>query len=238
MNSAHWVAPASLGALFPATTALITVVLQVDADFAGATLINRASVAADQPDPNPANNMAETSTPVRSDTDLSVAKVGLPDPVIVGETLLYQIVITNSGPSAAHNVVISDTLDPNTYFAGADPSCTHDGSAPGGVVTCALNTLPANSTTRDPAPSPGRSQLDHRYCLIQPGNGDEQHAGYQPSQQRGQRKHASLSGHDHSGGFGDCQDGDANHGHRRGIGYLHAGDYELTALARPTTSMW
>jgi len=137
----------NLGALLPAATALITVVLQVDADFAGATLINRASVAADQPDPNPANNLDETSTPVRSETDLSVSKVDLPDPVIAGETLLYQIVITNSGPSAAQNVVISDTLEPNTYFSGADPSCTHDGSALGGVVTCALNTLPADTTT-------------------------------------------------------------------------------------------
>ncbi len=106
-------------------------------------MINSASVAGDQQDPDTSNNFSSASTPVNRRADLSVAKVGLPDPIIVGETLLYQIVVTNSGPSAAQAVVISDTLDVATMFAGATPGCVHDGANAGGIVTCTVATLAA-----------------------------------------------------------------------------------------------
>ncbi len=44
-------------------------------------------------------------------------------------------------------MVVTDTLDANTSFAGASPGCTHDGSASGGVVTCTVGTIPAGGST-------------------------------------------------------------------------------------------
>ncbi len=132
-----------LGAVLTATIATVQVVLQVNPDFTGTPLTNSASVAGDQQDPDTSNNFSSTSTPVNRRADLSVAKVGLPDPIIVGETLLYQIVVTNNGPSDAQAVVITDTLDANTHFSGATPGCTHDGSISGGLITCTVGTLAA-----------------------------------------------------------------------------------------------
>ncbi|OUC07147.1 hypothetical protein RY27_16660, partial [Litorilinea aerophila] len=126
-----------LGTLFSGTTALVTVTLAVDASYQGATLTNSAHVSADQQDPDTSNNLTDVSTPVSRAADLSVAKRDLPDPVRIGETLLYQIVVSNTGPSTAYGVMITDTLDANLDYVGSSPGCSESG----GVVTCHLGTL-------------------------------------------------------------------------------------------------
>jgi uncharacterized repeat protein (TIGR01451 family) len=45
-------------------------------------------------------------------TDLTITKVASPDPVGVGETLTYTLVVTNLGPADAHDVVVKDVLRP------------------------------------------------------------------------------------------------------------------------------
>ncbi|MCB0149995.1 MAG: DUF11 domain-containing protein, partial [Caldilineaceae bacterium] len=50
---------------------------------------------------------------------------------------LYQIVVTNNGPSDAQNVVVTDTLPLSTTYAGGDAAC----SAVGQTVTCVVGTL-------------------------------------------------------------------------------------------------
>ena len=42
--------------------------------------------------------------------DLQVDKKDLTDPVYAGNTYLYELVVTNTGPSDTFNVVITDTL--------------------------------------------------------------------------------------------------------------------------------
>lgn len=42
--------------------------------------------------------------------DMAVTKTASPDPVAPGETLTYTIVVTNFGPNAAENVVLTDTI--------------------------------------------------------------------------------------------------------------------------------
>ncbi len=49
---------------------------------------------------------------------------------------MYEIVVTNHGPSDAQNVIVTDTLDPNVTFAGASAGCTNVGQ----VVTCTAGT--------------------------------------------------------------------------------------------------
>lgn len=91
--------------------------MRVNQDFTGTSLGNSAAVSADQQDPDSSDNISSI-TPVTTSADLSVAKSDLPDPVIVGSTLLYQIVVTNSGPSTARSVLITDTLDANVDYVG------------------------------------------------------------------------------------------------------------------------
>ncbi len=76
---------------------------------------NNVSVTADQADPDTANNSASAETAVENHADMAVAKTdrgGTP----AGGTVTYDITITNNGPATATNVVMTDTIDPNTTF--------------------------------------------------------------------------------------------------------------------------
>ncbi len=128
-----------LGTVFTDTTAMVVVVLQVDDDFSASTLDNTASVAGDQQDPEPSDNIASETTNVTASVDLVIAKNDLMDPVLAGENILYQITVTNTGSSAAENVVITDSVPLSTTFVGASPLCL----ASGGVVSCQIGDLGA-----------------------------------------------------------------------------------------------
>ena len=132
----------NLGTLNAGSTAFVTLSLKVDAGFAGNTLINSVSVSADQADTNIGNNIASATTTVNKSADLSLSKVGIPDPVNAGDVLVYQLLVSNSGPSDAQNVVLTDNLPAGTTFMDATPGC----SAVAQAVTCSLGTVAAGST--------------------------------------------------------------------------------------------
>lgn len=77
---------------------------------ASGTLVNTAAVESDTPDPNPNNNQDTTIIPVNESADLSVIKSASPTPVTAGGLLSYTITVSNAGPNAAQNVVLSDLL--------------------------------------------------------------------------------------------------------------------------------
>lgn len=52
--------------------------------------------------------------------DLSVSKVGTPDPVAVGAQLTYQIEVVNHGPGPATDVVLTDNLPDRASFLSAE----------------------------------------------------------------------------------------------------------------------
>ena len=56
------------------------------------------------------NNGGVVATNIYTEADLSVEKIDDTDPVIAGETLTYTITITNSGPSYARNVILTDDI--------------------------------------------------------------------------------------------------------------------------------
>ena len=91
---------------------------------------------------NQGNNTATQNTAITTSAALSVRKVDLTDPVNAGETLLYQIVVSNSGPSDAQNVVITDTLPVSTTLVGAGVGC----SPAGNQVVCSAGTLAAGAS--------------------------------------------------------------------------------------------
>ncbi len=121
----------------------ITVVVDVDADQAGATLTNVAQVSGAQTDPIPGNNVSETQTNVVGEAKLTIAKVHLSNPAIAGENLTYSIVVTNSGPSDALAVSITDTLPLSTTYVSDTDSCVPSGN----VLACNLATIPAGTTS-------------------------------------------------------------------------------------------
>lgn len=74
--------------------------------------------------------------------DLTVKKFDLVDPLTAGARLTYTIYITNNGPNAAFNVVITDTLPAGTTFVGATTGCIPIGN----LVVCHLSTLTVGAT--------------------------------------------------------------------------------------------
>jgi uncharacterized repeat protein (TIGR01451 family) len=100
------------------------------------------------------NNVAETVSLVSVAADVGVAMVDSPDPVAVGQTLTYDLVLTNRGPGFAYDVQLTNSLPPNVIFLSAiapDGVCSHAG----GIVRCALGILvPGASTPVSIAVSP------------------------------------------------------------------------------------
>jgi uncharacterized repeat protein (TIGR01451 family) len=138
------VVTSTLGNLASGATATVTITVR---PAAAGTLSNTASVAGQQPDPNPGNN---TTQPVVTPVDPAVANLtvtvtAVPDRVVVGQELTYTIVVTNGGPNTATGVIVTDTLTAGAAFVTAT---TTQGavSESGGVVTATLGTLAPGAT--------------------------------------------------------------------------------------------
>ncbi len=133
----------SLGNLNVGEVVTITIVASVNADVAGGSIMtNTASVSgAVVQDPDFLPNSATTTADIVSRATLTIDKIDQFDPVAPGDPIFYRVAITNSGPSAAANLRITDTLPANVTFQSAGVDCLHDGSASGGTVTCMVTTL-------------------------------------------------------------------------------------------------
>lgn len=129
----------SVGALTaagPTSTATLTITATVVS--AGATTNTATVTASDQPDPNPGNDSDSASLNGNPLADLAVTKSG-PAMVTPGDDILYTIVVTNQGPSAATNVVIADATPAGLVFVGNAGACTT-------AYPCSLGTLPVGAS--------------------------------------------------------------------------------------------
>ena len=117
----------------------MTVVARVASDVTGVVTNTAAVDSIDNATALPVTT-TETTT-VNATATLSVSKVALNDPVYAGGAALYQIVVTNDGPSDAQNVVVTDTLPVSTTYAGGDAACTANGSE----IVCTVGTLAAGA---------------------------------------------------------------------------------------------
>ena len=90
--------------------------------------------------------------PPAPSADLALAKTG----TLSGSTAVWRVDVSNLGPSAAQNVVVTDTLPSRLSYVSA-PGCAYDGSAR--TVRCALGSLAQNGvasvTITTSAPSKG-----------------------------------------------------------------------------------
>jgi len=77
--------------------------------------------------------------------DIDVTMSDSPDPVIAGQNITYTVTVSNSGPDAATNVVLTDAVPAGTSFVvGTVSQGTINESA--GVVTASLGTINASSS--------------------------------------------------------------------------------------------
>jgi uncharacterized repeat protein (TIGR01451 family) len=72
---------------------------------------------------------------------LSLALSAAPNPVTVGSNLVYSLSISNSGPTVAASVTVTDTLPTGVTFVSASPGCTFSA----GAVVCNLGAMASNS---------------------------------------------------------------------------------------------
>jgi len=120
------------------------------ASTASGTLTNTATVSAAQADPNLANNTSSVSTPVsvpvqpQSYPDLSIVKTATPNPVSVGGTLTYTLVVTNNSLTTATGVKIIDTLPAGFTYVSSHGD--NSASISGNTLTLNLGTLVSQGT--------------------------------------------------------------------------------------------
>ncbi len=121
-----------------------TITTTVDANITTASITNTAHIASDTTDPVTTNNTATQKTTVSS-ANLGVTITPAPAAATVDGYLTYTMNVANSGPNAATNVSLNDTLPANITFVAATPSqgtCT-----PGsGTVACSLGSIAKGST--------------------------------------------------------------------------------------------
>lgn len=86
---------------------------------------NSMSVSGNEFDPDSTNNQATTSTTVNPAADLGVV-INAPASVYQGQTVTYNINVTNNGPSLATGVIVSGSL----------PSCSLGNIASGATASC------------------------------------------------------------------------------------------------------
>ncbi len=84
---------------------------------ASGPITNTATVISGNPDPDLNNNTITVTTPVTPVANLVVSKSATPSAVFAGDVVTYVVTLTNSGPSTATNVVITDVLQGGATFS-------------------------------------------------------------------------------------------------------------------------
>ena len=113
--------------------------------YAAGVITNTATVSSPAVDIVPANNSLSSSATVTPNGDLAIAMLGTPNPAATFNNIVYTLNVTNRGPSAATNVVVTNTLPLNTTLQSVVLSQGTFTPA-GGLVTCNLGNLSSNAT--------------------------------------------------------------------------------------------
>jgi uncharacterized repeat protein (TIGR01451 family) len=133
----------TIPALTPAASATFTFV--VNAATVG-SMSNTANISSVTPDANATNNTSTVSTTVSAApvADVLIVKTANAPVNFAGQPAVFTLVVSNSGPSAAAAVTVSDVLPPGTALTSATPS---QGSCTGTTtVLCTLGSVAASAS--------------------------------------------------------------------------------------------
>ena len=132
--------------ILPASTSSSIIITATPTATGNATV--SASVTSSLPDATPGNNTTSTTVTIANGADLGITVNSAPNPVLIGQELLYTLLVTNIGPSTATQPAIYDPIpaglsfDPAHSNAGGNGTLTYTG----GAVKVQLNPMAANST--------------------------------------------------------------------------------------------
>nr|MCU0719624.1 hypothetical protein [Pirellula sp.] len=134
--------------------ALITLVVRADAGAVAGTVTNTATLTS--PDNTVGVTDSETTQVTRT-FDLTVSKTDNVDNVNRGQSVVYTIVVTNSGPSTATNVTVTDNLPTGMTFQSASSGFTNNaGVVTGNIASIASGqsaTVTITATVNNDAPN-------------------------------------------------------------------------------------
>jgi uncharacterized repeat protein (TIGR01451 family) len=139
----------TLGNMADGATVTTTVIVTVAATATG-SVTNSVTVGADQADPNLGNNTSSVTTPItvpvvqQATTDLKIVKSAQPNPVNVGGTLTYTLVVTNNSLTTATGVKVIDTLPVGYTYQTEIGAATV--TIVGNTLTLTLGSLAAQGT--------------------------------------------------------------------------------------------
>ena len=140
----------AFSALNPGSSAQFTLTINSGSAVA---IVNSASVASDNFDPDQANNSSSATTAVAQSADIGVTKTG-PAAVNAGSLATYTLTLTNAGPSNATSVTLTDVMPATMTFvsvvqnSGPPATCTTPAIGGTGTVTCALTALSVGASAQ------------------------------------------------------------------------------------------
>jgi uncharacterized repeat protein (TIGR01451 family) len=117
--------PCALGDLAAGANVVVSATFDVDPNATG-SVFNTASVGASTPDPDPSDNESSVTTPIGSGTgsaDLRIQKTG-PATVDAGGMIVYTLTISNLGPDAVPDAVVTDPTPAGLVFQSALAPCS------------------------------------------------------------------------------------------------------------------
>lgn len=127
-------------------TATVTLTVRIPSGSTATAFTNTATVTSDVPDPDLTGNTSTHTVTVTTAANVSVTKTAAPAVVIAGGELSWLVVVSNAGPSAARNVVLTDAVpEPLQIISAAANGTPCD--VTGRDVSCDLGTLPPGQVT-------------------------------------------------------------------------------------------
>lgn len=122
-------------------------VIRIEADVApgvaaGTNIENCGTVSSTTPQVTDADKSSCTITTVTpAPTNVSITKTGTPQVAVPGGPVTYKLTVTNHGPGAAHDTVVTDMLPRELTGFTVPADCTLEGH----TLTCTVGTLAAGT---------------------------------------------------------------------------------------------
>ena len=104
-----WINPYTINR-FTALSSITILIRGIVSPAVTTPITNTAVVTSSTPDPDLSNNTDTNTTVVEASADISIRKTALTNPVQIGDTVIYQLLINNAGANTASSVVLYDLI--------------------------------------------------------------------------------------------------------------------------------